>query len=72
MRLRHAAALALVAWYLMVPPIITTLDINHCENYRADTERPLGAWTVGKAYDSAAACNKRRLDAINENSGSLA
>jgi hypothetical protein len=40
---RHAAALALVAWYLMMPP-----------NKRVDA--PLSAWTVSRSYDSAEAC----------------
>jgi hypothetical protein len=48
---RHAAALAIVGWYLMIPP-----------NKRDDA--PLSEWTVSRSYDSAEACqsaqNKNR------------
>ena len=51
MNLRHAAALALVGWYLMVPP-----------SKRNDA--PLSEWTVSLSYASAEACqsaqNKNR------------
>jgi len=45
----HAAALALVGWYLMVPP---TVDANHI-----DPSVPLPKWVVLRAFDTAAACN---------------
>lgn len=41
--MRHAAALALVGWYLMVPP-----------NKNEDT--PLSEWIVRRTYDSAEEC----------------
>ena len=50
MNLRHAAALALVGWYLMIPP----RDVNHKVRF----DWPLNLWTVYKAYDSADQCNK--------------
>ena len=43
--MRHAAALALVGWYLMVPP-----------NKNDDT--PLSEWIVRRTYDSADACQQ--------------
>jgi hypothetical protein len=43
MKARHAAVLALVGWYLMVPP-----------NKNEDT--PLSEWIVRRTYDSADAC----------------
>jgi len=43
MKARHAAALAIVGWYLMVPP-----------NKRF--EAPLSEWIVGHTYDSSEAC----------------
>jgi hypothetical protein len=43
MKRRHAAALALVGWYLMVPP-----------NKNDDT--PLTKWIVRRTYDSSDAC----------------
>jgi hypothetical protein len=43
MKPRHAAALALVGWYLMAPP-----------NKNDDT--PLSEWKVRRTYESAEAC----------------
>ena len=49
MRPRHAAALALVGWYLMLPPIdVTTRAFL--------TDRPLSQWHVSKGFDSAKEC----------------
>jgi hypothetical protein len=45
MKLRHAAALALVGWYLMVPP-------------STDERAPLFQWEVVASYDSASACRE--------------
>ena len=50
MKLRHAAALALVGWYLMVPP--TSTD----NLYRIRTELPVRNYWQHSAYDSAAEC----------------
>jgi hypothetical protein len=47
---RHAAALALVGWYLMTPPP---------DNVNA----PISQWDVGASYDSADQCT-RDLNAI--------
>jgi len=57
MNLRHAAALAIVGWYLMVPPTTSS------ENWERVTPRPpLGQWTTRDAYDSADACRKAQKD----------
>ena len=58
---RHAAALALVGWYLIVPPL----------------NRPraaMGEWTIFKSFDSADLCQAERdreveWAAKGENSG---
>jgi hypothetical protein len=55
MKVRHAAALALTGWYLMVPPTIESRNQN-CASYKADTSQALR--TNFHAYDSAAACEK--------------
>ena len=47
MRPRHAAALALVGWYLMVPPI-NLMGVHPSE--------PLSKWTVYQDYDSLRTC----------------
>jgi len=55
-RPRHAAALALVGWYLMQPP----LDSGD----RPDAKAPLSQWQESGAFDNAAECNKERFDTI--------
>jgi hypothetical protein len=51
MKTLHAAALTLVAWYLMVPPLVNA-------PYKVDTEAPLGDWKVYQTFDTAEQCNK--------------
>ena len=51
MKLRHAAALALVGWYLMTPPFV---------NNRADLNTPLSRWTILGSFDSAEKCEEDR------------
>jgi hypothetical protein len=53
MTIRHAAALALVGWYLLVPPISKTND-----GYKADFNAPLGKWIVTGVYDQAYSCDQ--------------
>ena len=50
MKPRHAAALALVGWYLMVLP---TDNANHI-----DPLVPWPKWVVLRAFDTAAACDE--------------
>ncbi len=49
MNLRHIAALALVGWYLMVPPIV---------DGRAVISAPVSKWVVNTPFDSASECDK--------------
>ena len=53
---RHAAALALVGWYLMVPPTSSKLtpDGGHYPNPSA----PISEWNLHSSYDSAKECEK--------------
>ena len=54
MNLRHTAALALVGWYLMVPPI---------SRGSADFKAPMREWTKVEAdSDTEAACGKALRD----------
>jgi hypothetical protein len=50
MKPRHAAALALVGWYLMVP---STEDANHIEPFV-----PLPKGVVLRGFDTAIACDE--------------
>jgi hypothetical protein len=53
MKLHHAAALALVGWYLMVPPLTNAPS-------KVDIEAPLTSWKVYKTFDTPEECNSRR------------
>src|SRR5215469_5273689 len=52
MKLSHAAALAVIGWNLMMPPV---------NNGQSDTQAPISAWTVFRFFDSAAACKESKL-----------
>jgi hypothetical protein len=58
MKLRHAAALALVAWYLMVPPSIGSDDIT----WSFDTDAPLTLWTRTATFSSKQECEQAKKD----------
>lgn len=53
MSCRHAAVLALVGWYLIIPPVRG--------GAQPDTQAPISAWTVFRKFDSAAACREWKL-----------
>jgi hypothetical protein len=54
MKVRHAAALALVGWYLMLPP----LKLGQSGKYHPDFEVPLNQWESYQSYDDAAKCEE--------------
>jgi hypothetical protein len=58
MNLRHVAALALVGWYLLMPPMTPDRHFN--------TFGPLSKWSVAKAFDTAGECNNFKSDALME------
>jgi hypothetical protein len=53
MKLRHAAALALVGWYLMIPPRVSDWPV-----LVFDTNAPLSKWQQGGSFDTAKECNE--------------
>ncbi|HKN01089.1 MAG TPA: hypothetical protein VJX23_11280 [Candidatus Binataceae bacterium] len=61
MKLRHAAALALVGWYLMLPPVSNGLD--------SKTSMPLYLWTQfeAKSFSTLAECEARKASYKQEN-----
>jgi hypothetical protein len=66
MKLRHAAALALVGWYLMVgfspfPPKVTPQPLHPGE-----TEGPpiLSQWQIRRSFDSADKCEQARTELL--------
>ena len=58
MNLRRAAALALVGWYLMIPPIGNDRETGRgvFVNWAAH----ISGWKTEGVYDSAAECSKAR------------
>ena len=63
MTFRHAAALALVGWYLMLPPIYDVPTATRPESVKIGDKfaevrptAPLGVWEVSASFDSADAC----------------
>jgi hypothetical protein len=55
MNLRHAVALALEGWYLMVPPYV---------NRKLNTDAPLSNWEVYVATDSADKCEDSKIETL--------
>ncbi len=59
---RHAAALALVGWYLMAPPF----SRSSSGEIGSDLSRPLSEWIpFSSVYDTEADCDKE-IDAMNQ------
>jgi hypothetical protein len=56
MKLRHATALAIVAWYLLIPPIGADNKVN--------VHAPLSTWRKGVKFDSEKKCGDSLKDAI--------
>ena len=54
LKLRHAAVLALVGWYLMAPPP------------HSDINLPLNQWMIWNSYDSAKECENQRRKNLDE------
>ncbi|MGO9060944.1 MAG: hypothetical protein ACLQU2_26710 [Candidatus Binataceae bacterium] len=57
MELQHAAALALVGWYLMLPPWIA--------QNRFDANAPLSKWQISGRFDTAQDCKFVREAAVD-------
>src|ERR1700687_563145 len=58
MRAQHAAALALVGWYLMVPPL--DLGWRHATGYLSNTTVPLIRWDIVQSFESVSDCERAR------------
>jgi hypothetical protein len=55
MNLRHAAALALAGWYLMLPPPRTVGD-----HFKTNFYAPLSKWTRLRTFDLQSQCEAAR------------
>ena len=65
MKPRHAAALALVGWYLMVPPCAMKGKV-----WTFSSDAPIHQWKVEDPFDRAADCARAQrfhIDAVNPN-----
>lgn len=60
MKLCHAAALVLVGWYLMMPPLNRNLPDG------VDTDAPLSRWVYLGSFDTASECNEFALRSASE------
>jgi hypothetical protein len=56
MKPRHAAALALVGWYLMAPPILQEMGF----------QRPLSQWQLYDRFETLAECRQLKDDQWNK------
>jgi hypothetical protein len=56
MNLRHAAALALVGWYLMVAP--------RDSDYLFVTSAPVSKWVIVQSFDAAKDCEGERAGKV--------
>lgn len=61
MNVRHAAALALVVWFLLVPPIV----LDATDQPRVQPTAPLNEWRVYATFESREQCENLR-DKIRE------
>ena len=73
MHLRHAAALALVGWYLMWPPLrVTWLDwLKGSSSESLQKYAPLSEWSVHKAFSSPAECNAAQAAEVQDTMNDL-
>jgi hypothetical protein len=67
MSLRHAAMLALVGWYLMLPPMGSVESRRNPSTglYGAYSTEPLDTWEIAGSYGTAAQCG-RALEQANQ------
>jgi hypothetical protein len=56
MKSRHIAALSLIGWYLMAPPVY--MNPNGGGGFRINDKAHLSQWAVIDSFDTAAACSK--------------
>jgi hypothetical protein len=65
---RHAATLALVSWYLMMPPFIKVGPgpRDPSGDRVPDSDAPLGKWFWAGSFDSVDACQRSQEKEIAE------
>jgi hypothetical protein len=59
MRIRHAAALAVFGWYLLIPPVFSPMGSNPRSSN--DLTAPLNRWDIwGRQFNSEESCSKEK------------
>ncbi len=66
MKLRHAAALALVGWYLIAPPYMESDLPPHSGAPDINLDAPLSATHPRGVFDSEIECGEARIRANND------
>ncbi len=57
MNYRQVAALALVGWYLMIPPIDPASRFDHSvKTQQLDLKAPLNTWSVADTFNTSGQC----------------
>jgi hypothetical protein len=64
MNLCHAAALALVGWYLLIPPVFSPMG-DHPRAFN-DLNASLNRWDIQASFDSETSCVKEKERIRNE------
>jgi hypothetical protein len=64
MTLRHAAALALVGWYLLIPPVFSPMG-DHPRAFN-DLNASLNRWDIQASFESDTSCEKEKERIRNE------
>jgi hypothetical protein len=62
MKARHAGALALVGWYLLMAP---TFRNPQTDSFTVDLNAPLSAWNLVSSYYSASDCELAERDLVD-------
>jgi hypothetical protein len=63
MNIRHAAAVALVGWVLLLPPLVLPDSELHPEPLDVDRKAPLSEWLQEQSFERAEDC-KEALKAL--------
>jgi len=62
MKPRHAAAVALVGWYLICPPLRFEHPENPSDTGKVLLDAPISEWVVQGSFDSAADCEQAKSE----------
>ncbi len=64
MNIRHAAAFALLGWYLLIPPVFSPMG-NHPRAFN-DLNASLNRWDIQASFESDTSCEKEKERIRNE------